>query len=167
MIGAAAKADRELDAQTDAFDKLRDLVINAPTRLDGLTQQMVDLTARVGPSEQALAAMHNQFATTALASVTDNVGVAKQRLGFADQNITNGRQLVARPAGQQMGLVDAIRAAESSLGQARALLDAVDSAGTDINRAWPPCHRRSPTSRTASRRRTTNSSSAILHIRPS
>ena len=135
VIVAAAKADRELDAQTDAFDKLRDLVINAPTRLDGLTQQMVDLTARVGPSEQALAALHNQFATTALASVTDNVGVAKQRLGFADQNITNGRQLVARPAGQQMGLVDAIRAAESSLGQARALLDAVDTAGTDINRA--------------------------------
>ena len=135
VIVAAAKADRELDGQTDAFDKLRDLLINAPTRLDGLTQQMVDLTARVGPSEQALAALHNQFATTALASVTDNVGVAKQRLGFADQNITNGRQLVARPAGQQMGLVDAIRAAESSLGQARALLDAVDSAGTDINRA--------------------------------
>ena len=135
VIVAAAKADRELDAQTDAFDKLRDLVINAPTRLDGLTQQMVDLTARVGPSEQVLTALHNQFAATALASVTDNVGVAKQRLGFADQNITNGRQLVARPAGQQMGLVDAIRAAESSLGQARALLDAVDSAGTDINRA--------------------------------
>jgi len=65
VIVAAAKADRELDAQTDAFDKLRDLVINAPTRLDGLTQQMVDLTARVGPSEQALAALHNQFATTA------------------------------------------------------------------------------------------------------
>ena len=34
-----------------------------------------------------------------------------------------------------MGLVDAIRAAESSLGQARSLLDAVDSAGVDINRA--------------------------------
>jgi chromosome segregation ATPase len=135
VIVAAAKADRELDGQTDAFDKLRDLLINAPTRLDGLTQQMVDLTARVDPSEQALAALHNQFAATALASVADNVGVAKQRLGFADQNITNARQLVARPSGQQMGLVDAIRAAESSLGQARALLDAVDSAGTDINRA--------------------------------
>ena len=34
-----------------------------------------------------------------------------------------------------MGLVDAIRAAESALGQARSLLDAVDSAGADINRA--------------------------------
>jgi hypothetical protein len=43
--------------------------------------------------------------------------------------------LVARPAGSQGGLVDAIRAAESALGQARVLLNAVDSAATDINRA--------------------------------
>ena len=135
VVVAAAKADRELDAQSEAFEKLRDLVINAPTRLDALTQQMVDLTARIGPSEQALAALHSQFDAAALASVADNVETAKQRLAFADQNITNARSLVQRPAGQQMGLVDAIRAAESALGQARSLLDAVDSAATDINRA--------------------------------
>ena len=116
VVVAAAKADRELDAQSEAFDKLRDLVINAPTRLDAMTQQMVDLTARLGPSEQALAALHSQFDAAALTSVADNVRTAKQRLGFADQNISNARTLVARPVGQQMGLVDAIRAAESSLG---------------------------------------------------
>jgi predicted nucleic acid-binding Zn-ribbon protein len=135
VVVAAAKADRELDAQTEAFDKLRDLVINAPSRLDTLTQQMVDLTARVSPSEQALALLHNQFEAAALTSVADNVETAKQRLAFADQNITAARALVARPVGQQMGLVDAVRAAESSLGQARSLLDAVDTAGADINRA--------------------------------
>ena len=64
-----------------------------------------------------------------------NVDTAKQRLAFADQNITNARALVARPADGQSGLVDSIRAAESALGQARTLLDAVDSAATDINRA--------------------------------
>ena len=96
---------------------------------------MVDLTARLGPSEQALAALHNQFDAAALTSVAENVETAKQRLGFADQNITTARALVARPVGQQMGLVDAVRAAESSLGQARSLLDAVDTAGADINRA--------------------------------
>ena len=55
-----------------------------------------------------------------------NVDTAKQRLAFADQNITIGRNLVARPAGSQTGLVDAVRAAESALGQARTLLDAID-----------------------------------------
>ncbi|MCV7302644.1 TPM domain-containing protein [Mycobacterium barrassiae] len=135
VVVAAAKADRELEAQSEAFEKLRDLVINAPTRLDTLTQQMVDLTARLGPSEEALKALHDQFDAAALTSVADNVKTARERLNFADKNITTARNCVARPVGQQMGLVDAIRAAESSLGQARSLLDAVDSAGADISRA--------------------------------
>ncbi len=135
VIVAAAKADRELDAQREAFAQLRDLVINAPTRLDAMTQQMVDLTARLEPSQQALSALHSQFADSALASVAGNVETAKQRLAFADQNITNARNLVSRPVDRQTGLVDAVRAAESALGQARTLLDAVDSAATDINRA--------------------------------
>jgi len=135
VVVAAAKADRGLDAQREAFEQLRDLVINAPSRLDALTQQMVDVTARIEPSEQALAALHKQYSDTALASVAGNVETAKQRLAFADQNITNGRTLVTRPVGRQSGLIDSIRAAESALGQARTLLDAIDSAGTDINRA--------------------------------
>lgn len=135
VIVAAAKADRELDAQRESFAGLRDLVINAPSRLDALTQQMVDLTARVAPAEQTLAGLQQQFSATALHSVADNIETAQHRLTFADQNITNGRALVARPAGSQSGLVDAIRAAESALGQARTMLDAIDSAATDINRA--------------------------------
>ncbi|HYO04204.1 MAG TPA: TPM domain-containing protein [Mycobacterium sp.] len=135
VIVAAARADDELEAQREAFGKLRDLIINAPDRLDTLTQQMVDLTARIEPAGQTLAALHSQFSETALASVAGNVDTAKQRLSFADQNITKGRALVAKPAGSQGGLVDAIRAAESALGQARTLLDSVDSASTDINRA--------------------------------
>jgi predicted nucleic acid-binding Zn-ribbon protein len=135
VVVAAARADRELEAQREAFQQLRDLVINAPSRLDALTQQMVELTARIEPAEQTLAQLHNRFSDSALASVAGNVDAAKQRLTFADENITNARALVARPAGDQGGLVDAIRAAESALGQARTLLDAVDSAATDINRA--------------------------------
>jgi LPXTG-motif cell wall-anchored protein len=135
VVVAAAKADRELESQSDAFEKLRDLVINAPSRLDALTQQMVDLTARIEPSQQALTALHKQFSDTALSSVAGNVDTARQRLTFADQNITDGRNRVSRPATDQTGLVDAVRAAESAIGQARTLLDAVDTAASDINRA--------------------------------
>jgi TPM domain len=136
VIVAAAKADRELDAQSEAFAKLRDLVINAPGRLDAMTQALVDITARIGPSEQKLAALHNEFDQAALTSVAGNVDAAKELLTFADQNITRARELASRPvAGHQTELVDSVRAAESALGQARSLLDAVDSAATDIRRA--------------------------------
>jgi predicted nucleic acid-binding Zn-ribbon protein len=136
VIVSAARADRELESQKEAFEELRDLVINAPSRLDGLTQQIVELTARIAPAEQRMTALHNEFDAAALTSVASNVTTAKGRLAFADQNVTRARDLAARPAsGQQSGLVDAVHAAESSLGQARALLDAVDSAASDIRHA--------------------------------
>jgi hypothetical protein len=114
---------------------MRDLVINAPTRLDALTQQMVGLTARVDPSQQTLTGLHSQFSDAALASVAGNVDTAKQRLAFADQNISTARGLVSKPADSQGELVNAIHAAESALGQAQKLLDAVGSASGDINHA--------------------------------
>jgi uncharacterized membrane protein YgcG len=136
VVVSAAQADRELDAQSDAFHELRDLVINAPAKLDTLTQQLVDITARIAPSQQKLADLHNEFDSAALTSVSGNVTAAQERLSFADHNITRGRELAAHPvAGEQAALVDSVRAAESALGQARSMLDAVDSAESDIKRA--------------------------------
>jgi len=136
VIVSAARAARELESQQEAFEEMRDLVVNAPSRLDALTQQMVELTARIAPAEQRMTNLHNEFDAAALTSVATNVGTAKDRLDFADQNLTQARDLAARPvSGEQSGLVDAVHAAESSLGQARALLDAVDSAASDIRHA--------------------------------
>lgn len=78
VIVSAAKADRELDAQTEAFEQLRELVINAPSRLDGLTQRVVDITARLEPSQQKLAALHTEFDAAALTSVAGNVDAARE-----------------------------------------------------------------------------------------
>jgi predicted nucleic acid-binding Zn-ribbon protein len=136
VIVSAAKADRELESQREDFEKMRDLVVNAPSRLDGLTQQMVELTARIAPAEQRMTELHNEFDPDALTSVATNVVAAKDRLAFADKNLTRARDLAAKPvSGEQSGLVDAVQAAESGLGQARALLDAVDSAANDIRHA--------------------------------
>jgi predicted nucleic acid-binding Zn-ribbon protein len=136
VIVAAARADVELESQREAFEEMRDLVVNAPSRLDALTQQVVDLTARIPPADQRMTELHNEFDAAALASVATNVATAKDRLAFADQNLSRARDLAARPvSGEQSGLVDAVHAAESSLGQARSLLDAVDSAANDIRHA--------------------------------
>ncbi|MDA3662268.1 TPM domain-containing protein [Mycobacterium xenopi] len=136
VIVSAAQADRELESQRQAFEQLRDLVINAPARLDGLTRQVVELTARIGPAEQRLAELHGEFDAAALTSVSGNVDAAKERLAFGEQNISRARQLAAQAvSGQQSALVDAVRAAESALAQARSLLDAIDNASHDIRRA--------------------------------
>jgi chromosome segregation ATPase len=136
VVVSAGRADRELDSQAEAFEQLRDLVINAPSRLATLTQQVVELTARIGPAEQRLAELHREFDPAALTSVSGNIATAKERLAFADGNIGSARALAEHAvSGQQTRLVDAVRATESALGQTRALLDAVDSAADDIRHA--------------------------------
>ena len=136
VVVAAAKANRELDAQTDAFHQMRDLVLNAPERLDALTRQLVDVTARIEPAQQRLDALRTEFDESALASVSRNVNAARERLGFADQTVTRARELAAKPVAGEVGeLVDCIRGAESALQQAATMLDAVDSAASDIRRA--------------------------------
>ncbi|MGQ0839614.1 MAG: TPM domain-containing protein [Actinokineospora sp.] len=135
LISSCGKADRELDASVAEFDALRDLLINAPQRLDALTQEMVGLTVRVPDSAVALEKVVGEFPADVVAPVRDNVAMARERLAFADQNITAGRAAVALPAGQQGPAVAAIRAAEGAVGQARTLLDAVDHAADDIRHA--------------------------------
>ena len=136
VVVSAAKANRELETQTTAFHQMRDLVLNAPERLDALTQQLVNVTSRVEPSQQKLTQLHSEFAESALASVARNVNAAKERLGFADVAITKGRALAAKPVAGEVGeLVDCVRGGESALQQANTMLDAVDSAASDIRKA--------------------------------
>ncbi|MGB6202149.1 TPM domain-containing protein [Mycolicibacter algericus] len=136
VIVTAAKADRELETQRASFEQLRDLVLNAPARLDDLTRRLVELTGRIPLSEQNLVELHREFDATALSSVSGNVKTAQDRAAFAERNITRARGLADRPVtGGQSELVDAVRAAESGLGQGRALLDAVDNAARDIRHA--------------------------------
>ena len=136
VIVSAARADRELDSQTEAFEQLRDLVINAPSRLDRLTQQYVELTSRIDPAAQRMAELHNEFDDAALTSISGNVTSARERLAFADRNMSSSRDLATHAeSGKQTDLVDAFHAAESALGQARSMLDAVDTAASDIRHA--------------------------------
>ena len=136
VVVSAARANKELDTQTEAFHQMRDLVFNAPERLDTLTQQLVTVTARIEPSEQKLTELRGEFDEAALASVARNVNAARERVGFADQAITRGRELSAKVGASDVAdLVDCVRGGESALQQATKMLDAVDSAATDIRRA--------------------------------
>jgi hypothetical protein len=136
VIVSAARADRELESQREAFEKMRDLVIDASARLDSLTQQYVELTSRLDPSAQRLTDLHNDFDPAALATVSGNVTAATERLEFADRSIAAAREVAGKAVtGQQSVLVDTYRSAEAALGQARALLDAVDHAASDIRHA--------------------------------
>ena len=135
LINSCGRADHDLDARVAEFDAMRDLLIDAPRRLNALTQRVVDISVRIPESEQTLTALRGEFAENVVAPIASNVEMAKSQLAFADQNITAGREATSLPAGKQGPAVAAIRAAEGALAQAGALLDGVDHAATDIRTA--------------------------------
>ncbi|WP_274610872.1 TPM domain-containing protein [Rhodococcus sp. KRD162] len=135
IISSCGQADRELDSRVEEFDGFRDLVMNAGSHLDELTQAVVELTVRIPQSESVLAQLHSDFAATALSSIADNVTMAKERLALAEENIEAGRKAAALPPGKQGPAVTAIRTAERAVDQARTLLDGVDHARDDIGHA--------------------------------
>ncbi|MEV0250832.1 TPM domain-containing protein [Nocardia sp. NPDC050712] len=135
LLSTVGRADKELDARVTEFDQMRSLLINAPSRLDTLTQNLVDLTGRLPASEAALAELTAAHPASVLAPIRDNVGMARERIAFAEHNIDIGRDALVQPVGKQGAAVPAIRSAEAAVGQARTLLDAVDNASTDIEQA--------------------------------
>ncbi|MGF7124395.1 TPM domain-containing protein [Rhodococcus sp. BE178] len=135
LITTCGRADRELNARVAEFDAMRDLLIDAPSRLDALTQDVVSLTVRVPSAEATLASLRGEFPASVLATVEKNPEMARERITFAEQNIAAGRDATTLPAGKQGPAVVAIRAAEGALNQARQLLDAVARADTDIRHA--------------------------------
>lgn len=135
IISSCGRADQELDARVEEFDGLRDLLINAPSRLDALTQSVVALSVRLPESETILTGLRSQFPASTLASITGNVTMASERLTLAEKSIEEGRDATALPAGKQGPAVAAIRTAEAALDQARKLLDGVDHAADDIRNA--------------------------------
>ncbi|TLF80753.1 TPM domain-containing protein [Nocardia cyriacigeorgica] len=135
LIGTLGRADRELDEQVAAFDAMRDLLINAADRLDGLTRDLVDLTGRVPAADEELNRLVAAHPPQVLASIRDNVAMARERIAFAETTVDAGRDALRKPVGQQGGAVAAIRAAEGAIGQARTLLDAILHAAANIEQA--------------------------------
>ncbi|WP_433562335.1 TPM domain-containing protein [Nocardia sp. CA-151230] len=135
LISSCGSANRELDAKVGEFDAMRDLLINAGERLDALTRAMVELTARLPKSQATLTQLVADHPASVLAPIRDNVGMAQERIGFAERTIEDGRAAVAKPVGRQGAAVGDIRAAESAVDAARTLLDAVDTAAIDIDQA--------------------------------
>ncbi|MFD4368215.1 TPM domain-containing protein [Rhodococcus sp. NPDC058521] len=135
IITSCGRADRELDDRVREFDGLRNLLIDAGDRLDELTRKVVAVSVRVPESEKTLARLREEFPAESIASITDNVTMAGERLKFAEESIDRGRDTVSLPAGKQGPVVTSIRSGESAIAQAQSLLDGVDHAAENIHHA--------------------------------
>jgi len=126
-------ANRELDVQSERFDRLRDLEKQAPKVLDSLGEKLSGLEARVPQVRDELARLAGVYSPAALAAVSKNPDEAAQRLVFAREQVSAGMEDVA--AGRTGEAAVTSLAAEEATAQAEALLEAVGRLGKDLQEA--------------------------------
>jgi hypothetical protein len=133
MLRLTQAADARLDAQADAFGRLRDLENTAPQVLEALAPRIAALRQRIPQEEQRLADLRERFADAAVAPVRDNGTEAQARLAAAEQEVNEA--LDALGAGRPGEAVGDIRAAEDAVAQTTTLLDAIGRLATDLDAA--------------------------------
>jgi hypothetical protein len=133
MLRLTEAADARLDAQAEAFTRLRDLENTAPQVLEALAPRIAALRERIPQEEQRLAGLRQRFADGAVAPVRENVTEAKARLAAAEQEVNEA--LDALGASRPGDAVGDIRAAEDAVAQTTTLLDAVGRLAADLDAA--------------------------------
>lgn len=135
IISSCGQADDALDEQATEFAEMRNLLINASSKLDELTQRTIDVRARLPKAEETLAGLQAEFNEEMLQSVDDNVQIASASLDEAEKSLAAAREIEAKPAGQQGGLVAHIRDAEHAIEVSDRNLAGVENARTNISEA--------------------------------
>jgi hypothetical protein len=130
IIRTCRAADDRLDAQVEAFDRLRDLEARAPEYVAGLGTRLDTVNARVPPAEQEWDALRARYADAAVEPVAENLPQARQLLEVAATELANARADLAAK-GPAAAVVSG-RAAEDSITQAETMLDGVPRLATEL-----------------------------------
>jgi len=126
-------ADARLDAQSESFDRLRDLDRTAPQVLEALAPEVEKVRGRVPAEAKRLTALQQRYAATALSSVSDDVEQAQILLDNARTELAEARRALQSPT--PSAAVVSLRTAEDATAQADQLLDGLWRLETELAEA--------------------------------
>ncbi|MCA6094121.1 TPM domain-containing protein [Streptomyces sp. SCA3-4] len=123
ICSRCTSANRRLDAESAAFDRLRDLKANGALILAQAEAMARTIAPRVATAEAVLAALAPYRPDDVLAPVAAHPGEARDRLAFADTALAEAHAAIT--TGDTDHAAVSLRAAEAALSQARTLTSAV------------------------------------------
>ncbi|MDL9980432.1 TPM domain-containing protein [Microbacterium sp. ASV49] len=130
ILELCKNANDGLDEKAKAFDELRKLEQDPAGALARTSADRDAAAAAIDTATEHLAALAQSYAPEALATITDNVEQATQRLDFAGSELTAAQAAIT--GGDAGAAALHLRAAEEAVGQAKLLEQAIDSLGADL-----------------------------------
>ncbi|MBY8877071.1 TPM domain-containing protein [Streptomyces sp. PLK6-54] len=122
ILSRCTQANRRLDAESEAFDRLRAMEANAAQVLEQAEQALAALPGRIAAAEDALGPLGRRYADSALEPVAGHPAEARDRMEFARTTLDQARAALATDRGRAAVFV---RAAEGALDQSATLADSV------------------------------------------
>jgi uncharacterized membrane protein YgcG len=132
ILSRCTQANRRLDAESEAFDRLRGMEANAPQVLARAEVTAAALPGRIAAAEAALGPLAQRYADSALEPVAGHPAEARDRLEFARTSLQQARTAIGSDHGRAAVFV---RAAEGALGQAATLADSVTRREQELHAA--------------------------------
>ena len=124
ILAHCSKAQQIVDEQTDHFQELRDLQTRGPELLDEAERRSGEVAERIPGVEAAIETLRAE-ASGSSSAVHGNVGEAQKRLELVSRGVIDGRAALARD--DRPAAARAAKATQDALGQAAALLAAVEN----------------------------------------
>jgi uncharacterized membrane protein YgcG len=126
-------ANKLLDEQATAFDKLRDLEANAPRIIEQITASAQAQQGKLTAARATLAQLTGQYAPSATADVAQNADEAATRLEFLTSALAQAQQAVA--SGDNSRAAVLAQAAQLADDQATQLLDGIGRRAGELTQA--------------------------------
>jgi hypothetical protein len=127
------EANRLLDEQSEAFDRLQDLEARAPQVLAEVDHHVTQQDTRLGRSAAVLSQLAAKYTPDAVALSASSPAQATDRLEFARAGLADARQALA--AGDTGQAAVFLQAAESAADQAESLLDGIEHLEAELTQA--------------------------------
>lgn len=135
IISSCGEAEEALQAKTEEFNQMRGTLMRAGEEVDKVRARTIDIRARLEPASARLAELRERHAEEVLASLDDNVDVARESLDEAEAQLEQASQLAAKPAGQQGPLIDVLATATNAIDVADHNLAAIEHAEDNLRNA--------------------------------
>jgi hypothetical protein len=138
IIDRCRAADARLDAQVEAFDKLRDLEANVETLIPQLSTRRDAAFAKLEPTTATYESIKSRYAQNAVQAVSNSAAQIQERIDFADRTLRQATQ--ALEANNRPLAALAVRAVEEALGQVDMIHDGVWQLATSLDAAMASVH---------------------------
>ncbi|MFI0944043.1 hypothetical protein [Streptomyces sp. NPDC021020] len=132
ILSHCTQANRRLDAEAGAFDRLRGLEADVPELLEQAEARATALPGRIAAAEHELAPLAAAYGAEPLAPVAGHPAQARALLDFARERLDLARAAVGTDHGRAALFV---RLAEGALGQAATLAEATARRAADLREA--------------------------------